>query len=150
MGGSTVKREDPRFKATVLTLKDWGFNLWEQSGPDPKHFGNWILIGVRNPLAIRITGDREDVNLDVMPAALLKQGASEGDWYNWDVVARAIGIPLKTRKDPLVYFHDYIEKISRAFAPEDWEQTREWLARVEEEKRRRFTENGRVRSHAHA
>jgi hypothetical protein len=77
MGGSTVKREDPRFKATVLALKDWGFNLWEQSGPDPKHFGNWMLIGVRNPLAIRITGDREDVNLDVMPSALFKQGASE-------------------------------------------------------------------------
>jgi hypothetical protein len=91
MGGSTVKREDPRFKATVLTLKDWGFNLWEQSGPDPKHFGNWLLIGVRNALAIRITRDREDVNLDVMPAALFQQGASEGDWYNWDVVARAVG-----------------------------------------------------------
>jgi hypothetical protein len=33
--------------------------------------------------------------------------------------------------------------VSQAFAPEYWERTRHELARVEEEKRRRFTEGHR-------
>jgi hypothetical protein len=135
-----VKREDPLFKRTGLTLKDWGFKLWEQSGPDAKHFGNWVLIGVRHYLAIRVIRDRGHVNLDLMPAAQFKPGAPESDWYNGDVVVRAVGIPLKSQIDPLVSFHDYREEVNRAFAPENWDRTREWLAQVEADKRRRFTD----------
>jgi hypothetical protein len=137
MGDSTVK--DPWFKKTGLTLKDWGFNLLEQSEPDPKHFGNWILIGVRNNLALRVIRDRGSVNFDLMPAALFKPGASESDWYNWDVVAR-LGILQKSGIEPLVLFHDHLEELNRAFAPENWERTRGSLAYFEDEKRRRFTD----------
>jgi hypothetical protein len=145
-----VKGQDPWFKATGLTLKDWGFKVWEASGPDSKHFGNWILIGVRHYLAIRIIRDRGRVSLDLMPADLYKPDVSESDWYNWDVVATAIGIPFKPEIEPLTSFRESREAVNDAFAPYRLARTLDLLAKVEADKRRRFTENPRAGSHAHA
>lgn len=135
--------KDPWYKATGLTLKDWGFNLRDQSEPDAKHFGNWILIATGHNLALRIIRDRGRVNLDLMPVIQFTQDAPESDWFNWDVVARALAIPLKPEIESLVSFHDYFQKVNDAFAPENWERTKSWLVHIEEEKRRRFTEGRR-------
>jgi hypothetical protein len=88
-----------------------------------------------------------------MPSALFKLPVRnpESDWYTWDVVGEALRIPPPTnRVFSLEWLHDSLPVINDAFAPENWERTRELLAHVEEEKRRRFTEDRRVRSHVHA
>ena len=69
-------------------LKAWGFNYWKESGPDAEHFGNWIVIGTGDNVALRVFCDRDRINLDLMPAHLFIAGAPEPDWYTWDVVAR--------------------------------------------------------------
>jgi hypothetical protein len=74
-----------------------------------------------------------------MPAALFKPDVSESDWYNWDVVAQAIGIPFKPEIEPLTLFKDYREAVNEAFAPHTWERTTDLLAKVEPDKQRRFT-----------
>jgi hypothetical protein len=142
--------KDHWFKKAGLTLKDWGFNLVEQRGPDAEHFGNWVLIATRDNLAIRVFRDRGHVNLDLMPIALFKPGADESNWFTWDVVARALGLPTKVEVEPLTYFHEDLGLVNHLFAPKHWEKTRELLAHVEEEKRRRFTEDRRVRERVHA
>ena len=135
--------KDHWFKKAGVTLKDWGFNLADQRGPDAEHFGNWVLVGHRDNVALRVFCDRDQIGLDLMPIALFRSGADESNWFTWDVVVRALGIPTKAAIEPLTHFHEYLEGIDRAFAPENWERTRERLAQVEQEKRRRFTEGHR-------
>ena len=89
-----------------------------------------------------MTNDRGIV-LDLMELDTFRAGAHESDWFNWDVVARALAIPLKQEIESLVSFHDYFQKVNDAFAPENWERTKSWLVHIEEEKRRRFTEGRR-------
>ena len=48
---------------------------------------------------MRLTGDRGHVHLDLMPTALFESGADESNWFNWDVVARALGIGLGPEED---------------------------------------------------
>jgi hypothetical protein len=141
LGGKTVK--DPRLESIGHTLKHWGFDCWDEIGPDAKHFGNWIILGYRDNLALRIIRDRGPVHLDLMPAALFHAHSSESDWYNWDVVASALGIPFRPEIEPLVSFRDHLDIVNHEFAPANWEGTRERLAQVEQEKRRRFTEGRR-------
>jgi len=71
-----------------------------------------------------------------------KDANPESDWYTWDVVASAAGLPFKGRAGAaaLVFSVIVMVLINRAFAPENWDETRRRLAIVEEEKRRRFTE----------
>ena len=142
--------KDPWFKSTGLTLKDWGFNLLEQRGPDAEHFGNWVLVGHRDNVALRIFRDRDRIGLDLMPAHLFFAGAPEPDWYTRDVVASALELPFKPEIEPLEWFRVHMQDVNRAFEPENWKWTKERLARVEEEKRRRFTEDRRVRERVHA
>ncbi len=73
-----------------------------------------------------------------------KDANPESDWYTWDVVASAAGLPFKVELEPLPWFFSYRDGINRAFAPENWDETRRRLAIVEEEKRRRFTEGQSV------
>jgi hypothetical protein len=135
--------KDPLLERIGHTLKHWGFVWWEERGPDTEHFGNWILKGVGGDVAVRIIRDRGPVHLDLMPAALFHGHSSESDWYNWDVVASALAIPFKPEIDPLASFDDHRDAVNRAFLPANWEGTRERLAQVEQEKRRRFTEGHR-------
>jgi hypothetical protein len=135
--------KDPWFKSIGLTLKDWGFNLSEQRGPDAEHFGNWVLVGHRDNLALRVFRDRGHVNFDLMPIALFKSGADESNWFTWDVVTRALGIGLGPEEDALRSFLDHFFMIDEAFSPNKWDKTAAILAAVEQEKRRRFTEGHR-------
>jgi hypothetical protein len=152
-------RRDPWFQRTVQALENWGFTLRDQSGPDAEHFGNWILVAVGDNLALRIIRDRGHVHLDLMPALVFQapEGAayydaegnpiqthpSESDWYNWDVVATALGIPFKPEIEPLISFQEYSGLVNDLFSPANWKQTKDLLAHVEEDKRRRFTEGRR-------
>jgi hypothetical protein len=83
-----------------------------------------------------------------MPSVLFKADASESDWYNWDVVAKAIGIPFKPEIEPLTSFKDYREAVNDAFAPHRWDRTRDELAKVEADKERRFTSPSNMPGHA--
>jgi hypothetical protein len=155
-------KEDPWLRRTGLTLKDWGFTWTVEREPDEKHFGNWVVVGFRDNLALRIIRDRDRVSLDLRPASTFTQGAiydSDGNlvsgcpyesanWYTWDIVCTALGIPYKPEIEPLVSFHEYFERVNHAFAPANWHRTRDWLAHAEAEKRRRFTEGHRVPAHA--
>jgi hypothetical protein len=85
-----------------------------------------------------------------MPTALFESGADESNWFNWDVVARALGIGLGPEEDALQSFLDHFFMIDDAFSPNQWDKTAAILAAVEQEKRRRFTEDRRVRERAHA
>jgi hypothetical protein len=145
MGGSTVK--DPWLESIGQTLKHWGFDSWEAIGPDAEHFGNWMILGYDDNVALRIIRDRGPVHLDLMPAALFHGHSSESDWYNWDVVASALGVHRRPENDSLADFRDHRDAVNRAFLPANWEGTRERLAQVEQEKRRRFTEGRRVPAH---
>jgi hypothetical protein len=161
-----VSREHD-LKNKALALEKLGFELLEKSGPDTEHFGNWILIGVRDNLALRLICDRGPEHLDLMPADRFRATqawffdsagnrievpSSQSDWYNWDVVASALGIPYKPEIEPLVSLQEYLEQVNHFFGPANWEWTRERLAQVEQEKRRRFTEGHgeerRVPTHA--
>ena len=114
-------------------LSGQGFIVCEKSGPDEEHFGNWFLVCTRCNVAVRITSDRGHVDLDLVPEALYKAGGGESDWYNWDVVARALSIPAEI--DPLGSLPEYLQELDAAFAPGSWERTRDRLLLVEEEKR---------------
>jgi hypothetical protein len=58
------------------------------------HFGNWFLVATRAPLIVRVTRDRDTIVLDVAPEHQPKP-ISEANWFNWDVVARALRIDLE-------------------------------------------------------
>jgi hypothetical protein len=57
--------------------------------PDQEHFGNWLVIATQAPLALRVINDR-GVVLDLAEWDTFQAGAKESDWFNWDVVARAL------------------------------------------------------------
>jgi hypothetical protein len=84
-----------------------------------------------------------------MPAFLFKGGAPESEWYTWDVVASALGIPLEPETDAWMrLLQGYRDDVNRLFAPENWKATMQLLARAEQEKRRRFTEGRKIHAHA--
>jgi hypothetical protein len=147
--GIEVKDEKKaELKETILTLKDWGVKVVTHSNePDRQRFGNWFVVGIYHYVAVRFVCDRDHIGLDLMPAALYKpepltpgEGNSESEWYTWDVVSTALGIKFKLGPDPLAWFYENRSRINDAFGPVIWERTRKWLADVEEEKRRRFTQ----------
>ena len=143
-------KEDPWLQEAIPTLEKWGFIVFPTS-PDAYHFGNWVLPAARDNVALRLIRDRGPVHLDLMPRARFKLPVRnpESDWYTWDVVGEALRIPPPTnRVFSLEWLHGSLPVINDAFAPENWERTRELLSRVEEDKRRRFTEGRRVPAHA--
>ena len=130
----------------ILTLKGARFSLHAIPDPDPKSFGNWILIGTRGEhLAVRVTNDRDDILLDLMPRERFDAGPEESDWYNWDVVARALGIDMSTEADGLRSFVSHFLMIDEAFSPQKWQKTAALLTAVEADKRRRFMEGNKER-----
>jgi hypothetical protein len=134
-------KEDPWLQTEAIpTLKNWGFTVFPTS-PDADHFGNWWLLAARDNVALRLIRDRGPVHLDLMPSGLFKLPVRnpESEWYTWDVVAMALGIPFKPEREPLTCLHEHLGLVDHSFSPASWEQTRELLARVEEDKRRRFT-----------
>jgi hypothetical protein len=128
-------------------LRKWGFVTILVSAPDELRFGNWVLTAVQVPLALRVTNDR-GVVLDLMEWNAFQSGADDSDWFNWDVVARAVGIPVQSTDDPLYSFLANFDRVHDAFFKSNWPTTRDLLHKAEAEKRRRFMEGDGVPVHA--
>jgi hypothetical protein len=61
---------DPHLEEALHKLEEAQFSLQPLQGPDTRSFGNCILTGTRDHLAVRVTNDRGDILLDVMPGHL--------------------------------------------------------------------------------
>jgi hypothetical protein len=92
---------DPKLENTTDILSKLGFVTEFITPPDQAHFGNWFLIATRRPIALRAINDRGVVLLDLMEFDTFKAGANESDWFNWDVVASALGIQEENKGDQL-------------------------------------------------
>jgi hypothetical protein len=134
-----------QLEQTRQILSKHGFATELRTVPDQEHFGNWVLIATRVPLALRVINDR-GVVLDLMEWDTFQGGATESDWFNWDVVARALGV--QEGEDQLSSFLGNIYAVEDAFMRPNWATTRDLLYKIEAEKRRKFMEGGRVPSHA--
>ena len=141
---------DPELELTTTSLQKRGFVTELVTAPDQAHFGNWALIAVRYPLALRVTNDRGIV-VDMMEGHAFQSGAGESEWFNWDVVARALGIQVvgleigaKDRAHQLwaVFLNE--KAVVNAFSQPEWAKTRVLLHEVEKDKRREFMEGGRL------
>jgi hypothetical protein len=141
--------------ATKL-VSEFGFDTELMTPPDQAHFGNWMLIALSPPLALRVTNDRGIV-LDLIEADAFKAGADESDWFNWDVVARALGLQVvglhmsgieATDSAPQLWAFLLNKKaVVNAFSQAEWAKTRDLLHKVEAEKRREFMGGNRVPAH---
>jgi hypothetical protein len=114
---------------------------------DEEHFGNWMFIATKAPLALRVTNDR-GVVLDLMEWDEFQAGASERDWFNWDVVVRALGINELAGRDLLTTLFDNIIKVEDAFSHTNWPKTKDLLHKIEAEKRREFMGGAKMPAHA--
>lgn len=138
---------DP-LEETTHTLRKWGFYPNVITPPDQAHFGNWVLIATKDPLALRVINDRGVVLLDLMEWDAFEAGANESDWFNWDVVARALGLQEESREDQLQTFLSNLHEVQNAFLHQNWPATRDLLYNIEAEKRRKFMEGDRKPAHA--
>jgi hypothetical protein len=130
---------DPLLEKTKRALSEYGFALEDEAAPDESHFGNWILIATHGSVTIRITKDRGDIMLDLIPRRSFREGASEEDWYTWDVVAKALNLKARTAEEMLeVVAKDNYLQVD--FAPIYWKDTLPRLRYAEAEKRLRFME----------
>lgn len=124
-------------------LEKAGFAIQSEIPPDQEHFGNWMLLATRAPLALRVTNDR-GVVLDVMEWDEFEAGAKEFDWYTWDVVARALKLKEVQAEEQLWSFaHNFLE-VENAFLRPNWPATKDLLHKIEAEKRREFMGGDRV------
>ena len=136
---------DPKLEETKDALSKFGFAIETEVIPDEAHFGNWILVALGGTLAVRVTSDRGDIVLDLMPRRSFREGATEQDWYTWDVVMQALRLKTKS-PDPLMSFLGYFHHLEFAFAPIQWKETLRDLRDTEREKRRRFMEGRHMRT----
>jgi hypothetical protein len=136
-------------KEATQILNKYGFDTEIRTQPDQAHFGNWVLIAKRAPLALRVINDR-GVVLDLMEWDEFQGGANESDWFNWDVVARALlGIlPKENGEAQLGSFLGIFYAVEGAFQRQNWATTKDLLYKIEAEKRREFMEGRRVPAHA--
>ena len=135
-------------KDTIDILSKLGFVTGSITPPDEEHFGNWVLLTTRPPVALRVTNDRGVILLDLSEFDTFEAGAKESDWFNWDVVARALGIQEVTAESQLVSLAENFGKVESAFLRWNWEATRDLLHNIEADKRRQFMEGHRMPAHA--
>ena len=90
-----------------------------------------------------MTNDR-GVVLDLMEWDAFKAGANESDWFNWDVVARALEILEVKGEDRLWSFVHSFLAVENAFLRQNWATTSDLLRKIEAEKRREFMKGDRV------
>jgi hypothetical protein len=131
------------FRVTTDVLRKLGFVTESITPPDQEHFGNWVLLAIRFPVALRAINDRGVVHLDLMELSAFKSGVKESDWFNWDVVARALGIQ-ETVEGALWSLARNFEKVESAFWPDNWKETLDLLHKIEADKRRQFMDGRRV------
>jgi hypothetical protein len=124
-----------RFDEIADTLKQRDFIVSGQAR-NPKNSANPTMIAGRLNLVVRVTGDGENILLDMMPLHRFKTPSTESDWFRWDVVARTLGIATATKVGPVRSFLENFYMVDRAFAPENWAKTEAMLSVREEEKQR--------------
>jgi hypothetical protein len=117
------------------TLKQRDFIVSSQV-PDTKNLGNWTMIAGRLNLVVRVTSNRGDILLDLMPLHRFRPPSTESDWFNWGVVARTLGIAKTTKGGPIRSFLEHFYMIDQAFAPQNWTQTAALLSAFAEEEPR--------------
>jgi hypothetical protein len=81
-----------------------------------------------------------------MEFGTFKAGGKESDWFNWDVVARALGI--QEEGDQLWSLLSNFGTVENAFLRSNWETTRDILYKIEAHKRRKFMEGHGMPTHA--
>jgi hypothetical protein len=77
-----------------------------------------------------------------------QDNADESEWFNWDVVARALGIQEGNEEGQLWSFLRNEGVVGTAFLRPTWAKTRDLLHKIEADKRREFMEGQRVPAHA--
>jgi hypothetical protein len=132
---------------TTDVLRKYGFTTELRTDPDQEHFGNWVLFAMRDPVVLRVINDR-GVVLDLMEWNTFKRDAhQESEWFNWDVVARALG-KEGAGETQLWSFLSNFYAVEEAFLLPNWANTRNLLYKIEAEKRRKFMEGDRAPAHA--
>ncbi|HXL26767.1 MAG TPA: hypothetical protein VN952_08790 [Chthoniobacterales bacterium] len=132
---------NPKLEETKHALAKSDFVVEAVQALDEAHAGNWILVASRGPLVVRIASDRGDIQIDLMPYHRFAAGVTEeSDWYNWDVVAQALGLQIKNDVDTLTSFLHESGLVESEFQPDGWEETLPKFRSVEKEKRRRLME----------
>jgi hypothetical protein len=132
---------NPKLEETKHALATSDFAVEAVQALDEAHLGNWILVASRGPLVVRIVSDRGDIRIDLIPYHRFAAGLTEeSDWYNWDVVAQALGLQVKNGVDTLTSFLHQSGLVESEFKPDGWEEVLPKLQSVEMEKRRRLTE----------
>jgi hypothetical protein len=126
---------NPKLEETKHALAKSDFTVEAVQALDEAHSGNWILVASRGPLVVRIGSDRGDIQIDLIPyhrfAADLTE---ESEWYNWEVVAQALGLQIKNGVDALTSFLQQSGLVESEFQPDGWEEILPKLQSVEKEK----------------
>jgi hypothetical protein len=126
---------NPKLKETKDALAQSDFTVEAVQALDEAHFGNWTLVVSRGPLVVRIASDRGDIQIDLMPYHRFAAGLTEeSDWYNWDVVAQALGLQIKNGGDTLTSFLHQSGLVESEFQPDGWEEILPKLRSAEKEK----------------
>jgi hypothetical protein len=126
---------NPKLKETKHALAQSDFTVEAVQALDEAHFGNWTLVVSRGPLVVRIASDRGDIQIDLMPYHRFAAGLTEeSDWYNWDVVAQALGLQTKNGGDTLTSFLHQSGLVESEFQPDGWEEILPKLRSAEKEK----------------
>jgi hypothetical protein len=136
---------NPKLEETKHALAKSDFAVEVVQALDEAHFGNWILVASRGPLVVRISSDRGDIQIDLMPYHRFAAGLTEeSNWHNWDVVAQALGLQIKNEADALTSFLHQSGLVESEFQPDGWEEILPKLQSVEKEKA--LSLNGRTDS----
>ena len=115
-------------------LSESRFVIEGEVAPDQAHFGNWVLVASYGSVTIRITEDKDDIMLDLIPRRLFREGASEDGWYTWDVVASALSLKARTAAEVLEIVPE--AHFQYLFGPMEWkEHTLPALRRTKANKR---------------
>jgi hypothetical protein len=111
-----------RFDEIADTLRQRDFIVSSQA-PDPKNFSKKTMIAGRLNLVVRVTDDHGDIILDLMPLHRFRPPSAESDWFNWDFVARTLGIAATTKGGSVRSLLENFFVIDQAFAPQNWAET---------------------------
>jgi hypothetical protein len=73
------------------------------------------MLATRPAVVLRVTNDRGVILLDLTEFDTFEAGAKESDWFNWDVVAPALGILEATGVDQHGLLPETLEKLKAHF-----------------------------------
>jgi hypothetical protein len=111
---------DSLLQSIKRALSESRFALEAEVAPEAAHLGKWILIASYGSVTARITEDKGDILLDLIPRRLFREGASEDAWYTSDVVARALNLKARTPGELLEIVPD--AHLQYLFSPAEWKE----------------------------